>query len=219
MPLKSKHSTRAYPFLQPGWLLISEQKTRRLSSHAIWGDRPAGRSPPRALFHSVDSLSVACGTQYVINTLSFCSSVTILIAAHPGSLGHLLCLNIGTAEALFFFTSKSVKTGAATQTMLAFCYVLFLFTQAFYLTLAIMIQERFYCTVAFSNHKIPFLTYNPQYWPLKTGSNEGNLSRLQDLIKGSSISGLMILKHLALQKHVARAAILLYWLPECGFGA
>lgn len=127
MPLKSKHTTRAYPSIQPAWLLISEQKTRRLSSHAIWRDGPTGKSPPRALFHSVPSLPVTCRTQYVINTLSCCSSVTILMAAHSGSLGHLLCLNsIRKEVVLFFYISKCMKTGEAAQTLLyiQFCTVL-----------------------------------------------------------------------------------------------
>lgn len=42
------------------------------------------------------------------------------------------------------------------------------------------------------------------------GSNEDNLSRLQDLVKGSRILVLMILKHLALHKHVAWSVLLLY---------
>lgn len=71
-----------------------------------------GKSPLRALFHSMHSLPVTCRTRYVINTLSCCCSVTILMAAHPGSLGLLLCLNnIRKKVALFFSISvcKLVK--------------------------------------------------------------------------------------------------------------
>ena len=67
------------------------------------GTGPLANPPPRALFHSVHSLLVTRRTQFVINTLSCCSSVTVLMAPHSGSLGYLLCLNIRMEVASFYF--------------------------------------------------------------------------------------------------------------------
>lgn len=80
------------------------------------GTGPPANPPPRALFHSAHSLLVTCRTQFVINTLSCCSSVTVSMAPRSGSLGHLLCLNIGTEVVLIFiYISKCVKTSEAAQ--------------------------------------------------------------------------------------------------------
>lgn len=159
MPLKSKHTTRAYPSIQPAWLLISEKKTRRLSSHAIWRDGPAGKSPPRALFRSVHSLPVTCRTQYVINTLSCCSSVTILMAAHPGSLGHLLCLDNIRKEVGFFCVSlnvwKSVRQHKYCVLYYSYATKLFLFDCKKYAT------EKCWLYRIPAEHKYPILAVSP----------------------------------------------------------
>lgn len=89
-----------------------------------------GKSPLRALFTQCN-LPVTCRTQYVINTLSCCCSVTILMAARPGSLGHLLCLNNIRKKVALFFFYLCVKSGEAAQTLLCVSCFVVLFNQSF----------------------------------------------------------------------------------------
>lgn len=79
--------------------------------------------------------------------------------------------------------SKCVKANETTKALLN--DELFLFIQVVeYLT--VIILKRHSTVLRALNHwkaQQSYSRHNPQHWPLKMGSNEGNLSRLQDLVK------------------------------------